>query len=58
MTDLTIHNFQYFLEELEKNLRIMDTSLEKELMALKSMLILHGTMSKMCENWKNQFEHR
>ena len=58
MTDLTIHNFQYFLEELEKHLRQMETLFEQESIALESMHVLHGVMSKMCENWSNQLEHK
>lgn len=57
MTDLTIHNFRYFLEELEKNLKSMDALLEQESIALESMHILCGVMSKMCKNWNNQLEH-
>lgn len=59
MTDLTIHNnFRYFLEELEKNLKDMDSLVEQEFLALQNMHVLCGTMSKMCENWINQLEHR
>jgi len=58
MTDLTIHNFCYFLEELEKNLRSLDSLLEQESIALESMNILHSVMSKMCQNWSNQLEHQ
>ena len=58
MTDLTIHNFQYFLEELEKHLRQMESLFEQESIALESMHVLHGVMAKMCENWSNQLEHK
>ncbi len=58
MIDLTIHNFRYFLEELEKNLRQMEALFEKESIALESMHVLHGVMSKMCENWSNQLEQK
>lgn len=58
MSDLTIHNFRYFLEELEKNLKIMNSFLEQEAVALEGMHILCGVMSKMCENWDNQLKHR
>lgn len=58
MTDLTIHNFQYFLEELEKHLRQMESLFEQEAIALENMHVLHGVMSKMCENWSNQLEHK
>ena len=58
MTDPTIHNFRYFLEELEKNLRSMESLAEKESIALRSMYILHEVMSKMLENWINQLEHQ
>ncbi len=54
MTDPTIHNFRYFLEELEKNLRSMESLAEKESIALRSIYILHDVMSKMCENLINQ----
>jgi hypothetical protein len=58
MTDLTIHNFRYFLEELEKNLRYMESLFEQESIALESMHVLHGVMYKMCENWSNQLEQQ
>ena len=58
MTDLTIHNFRYFLEELEKNLRQMESLFEQESITLENMHVLHGVMSKMCENWSNQLEHK
>jgi hypothetical protein len=58
MSDITIHNFRYFLEELEKNLKSMDALLEQEAVALESMHILCGVMSKMSENWSNQLIHR
>ena len=58
MSDLTIHNLRYFLEELEKNLRSMDSFLEQESITLESMHILHGVMSKMCQNWQHQLEHQ
>lgn len=58
MPDLTIHNFQHFLEELEKNLRSMDELLEQETIHLKRIHILHGVMSKLCQNWVNQIEYR
>lgn len=58
MTDLTIHNFHYFLEELEKNLRSLDSLLGQKSTALESMHVLHGVMSKMCQNWSNQLEHQ
>ena len=57
MTNLNIHNFQYFLNELRKNLNDLETFFEKESMTLESMNVLHGVMAKMCENWKNQLEH-
>lgn len=58
MSDITIHNFRYFLEELEKNLKSMDSLLEQETFALEGMHILCGVMSKMCENWNNQLMYR
>ena len=57
MTDINIHNFQYFLKELRKNLADLETLFEKESMTLESMNVLHGVMAKMCENWENQLEH-
>ena len=58
MTDPTIHNFRYFLEELGKNLREMESLSEQESIRLRSMHILYDVMSKMYENWSNQLEHR
>jgi hypothetical protein len=58
MTDFTIHNFRYFLEELEKNLRQMNVSLDQASVSLESMHVLYCVMAKMCENWSNQLEHR
>ena len=58
MTDSTIHNFRYFLEELGKNLREMESLSEQESIRLRSMHILYDVMSKMYENWSNQLEHR
>lgn len=61
MTDLTIHNFenfQYFLDELEKNLSGMDAALEQQYRFLKGMHVLHGVVSKMCQNWRNQLKHQ
>ena len=58
MTDLTIDNFRYFLEDLEKNLREMEALWEQMAIHLKSAHVSYGVMSKMCENWSNQLEHR
>lgn len=58
MTDLTIHNFQYFLKELRKNLNDMDFLIEQEYIRLRNMNILHEVMAKMCENWTNQLEYK
>ena len=58
MTDPTIHNFRYFLEELGKNLREMESLAEQESIRLRSMHILYDVMSKMYENWSNQLKHR
>lgn len=57
MTDLTIHNFQYFLEELEKNLKSLDSLAEQESNIRESIHILQGTMSKMCANWINLLKY-
>jgi hypothetical protein len=54
MTESTIHNFTYFLTELEKNIKTIEKSMEQERIALQSMLILHSTMHKMCKNWINK----
>lgn len=58
MTDLNLHDFQYFLEELEKNLKRMDVLLEQGFIDVKNMHVLHGVMSKMCKNWRSQLEHQ
>lgn len=58
MTDPTIHNFQYFLEELGKNLREMESLAEQKSIHLRSMHILYDVMSKMYENWSNQLKYR
>lgn len=58
MTDITIHNFCYFLEKLEKNLREVDAPLEQVFILLRSTHVSYYVMSKMCENWSNQLEHR
>ena len=58
MTDISIDNFRYFLEDLEKNLRQIDALLEKASILLKSTHVSYGVMSKMCENWSNQLEHK
>jgi|APThiThiocy_cv2_1041547.scaffolds.fasta_scaffold78887_3 hypothetical protein len=52
MTDLTIHNFHYFLEELEKNLNGMGTILEQEFIHLRNMHVLYDVMSKRPSNPK------
>lgn len=60
MTDLTIHNFTYFLTELDKNLSQLEELHEKGYMALQSMHILSSTMAKMCKNWeaKEKFQNQ
>lgn len=58
MSNPTIHNFSYFLEELEKNLRNLEALLVKESMALENIHVLHDVMTKMCQNWINQQKHR
>lgn len=58
MTDITINNFRYFLEDLEKNLREMEALWEQMAIHLRSVHVSSGVMSKMCENWSNQLEHR
>ena len=57
MSDTTIHNFQYFLKELENNLRKMDSLREQEAMELERMYVLHNVMSKMCFNWSQKLEN-
>ena len=58
MTETNIHNFQYFLKELEKNLNDMEVSIEKEFICLQNLNLLHNVMEKMCQNWLNQLEHQ
>ena len=58
MSDITIHNFQYFLEELEKNLRSMDSLIEQESIHLRNLYVLNDVMSKMCKNWSDQLENQ
>ena len=58
MTDISIDNFRYFLEDLEKNLRQIEALLEKASILLKSAHFSYGVMSKMCENWNNELEHK
>ena len=58
MPEINIHNFQYFLKELEKNINDMDFLIEQESIRLRTMHILHEVMSKMLENWVNQLEHQ
>ena len=58
MTDITINNFRYLLEDLEKNLRQIDALLEQISILLRSTHVSSGVMSKMCENWINQLENR
>ena len=58
MTDINIHNFQYFLNELEKNLNDMNFLIEQESMRLQNQTFLHNVMEKMCTNWLNQLKHQ
>jgi hypothetical protein len=58
MPEINIHNFQYFLKELRKNLNDMDFLIEQESIRLRKMNVLHEVMSKMCENLANQLEHQ
>ena len=58
MTVVTIDNFRYFLEDLEKNLREMEALWEQITIHLRSAHVSYGVMSKMCENWSNQLEHQ
>ena len=58
MTVITIDNFRYFLEDLEKNLREMEALWEQMSIHLRSAHVSYGVMSKMCENWSNQSEHK
>ncbi len=58
MTDINIHNFQYFLNQLEKNLNDMNFLIEQESMRLQNLNLLHNVMEKMCTNWLNQLEHQ
>lgn len=36
----------------------MEALFEKELIALESIYVLHGVMSKMCKNWTSQLERQ
>ena len=58
MTDISIDNFRYFLEDLEKNLREIEALWEQITIHLRSAHVSYGVMSKMCENWNNQLEHK
>lgn len=58
MTTITIDNFRYFLEDLEKNLREMEALWEQITIHLRSAHVSYGVMSKICENWSNQLEHQ
>ncbi|EKE09033.1 MAG: hypothetical protein ACD_16C00222G0003 [uncultured bacterium] len=58
MNQVNIHNFQHFLKELEKNLSEIDKLLEQETLHLKNIYVLHDVMTKMCNNWSHQLEHR
>lgn len=57
MTVITIDNFRYFLEDLEKNLGEVDALLEQMTLHLRSAHVSYEVMFKMCENWSNQVEH-
>ena len=58
MTDLTINNFRYLLEDLEKNLRQIEALSEQIAICLRNTHVSSGVMSKMFENWSNQLEHK
>ena len=58
MPEINIHNFQYFLKELEKDLAQLEIFMEQESIRLANMRVLHKVMDKMCQNWINQFEHQ
>ena len=58
MNEINIHNFQYFLKELQKNLSEIDKLLEQETLHLKNIYVLHDVMTKICTNWSHQLEHR
>jgi hypothetical protein len=58
MNKVNIHNFQYFLKELEKNLVDLEHLIEQESVKLRNLAILHNVMEKMCNNWKNQLEYK
>ncbi len=58
MTDLDIHNFQCFLEELGRTIKELDALLEQESKHLRTIHIVYDVISKMCENWRNQLEHQ
>ncbi len=58
MNKINIHNFQYFLKELQKNLVDLEHLIEQESVKLRNLVILHNVMEKMCNNWKNQLEYK
>ena len=58
MNEINIHNFQYFLKELQKNLIDLEHLIEQDAVKLHNLAILHNVMEKMCNNWKNQLEHQ
>lgn len=47
MSEINLHNFRYFLEELEKNLRKIDSLREQKAIELERIYVLHSVMSKM-----------
>jgi len=58
MNEINIHNFQYFLKELQKNLGDLEQLVEQESVKLRNLIILHNVMEKMCKNWKSQLEYK
>ncbi len=58
MNEINIHNFQYFLKELQKNLIDLEHLIEQESVKLRNLAILHNVMEKMCDNWNHQLEYQ
>jgi hypothetical protein len=58
MTHINIHNFHYFLKELEKGLDQLELLIEQESIRLANMRVLHNVMDQLCSNWLNEFQHQ
>jgi len=58
MTDLTIQQFRYFLEDLENNLSRMDFLVEQMTILLENSHYSYKAMSKMWQNLSHQLEQK